>query len=159
MLVNGCLRLLKTPLQILENTGLWSSSLQHVGPALSLFGVRWASKKASGGKRNTGGNSPGKRLGIKKMNGEYVQPGMILVRQKMAFRWYPGNFVTKGRDRTLSAQVAGTVYYTHERWNPKPSTVFGKSIAPTLSDEEMTRTFVNIRPEPELGLFKLKEQV
>ncbi len=67
--------------------------------------------------------------------------------------------VIKGDDRTLSAQLAGRVYYTHERWNPKPTTAFGKSIAPTLSDEEMTRTFVNIMPEPELGLFKLKEQV
>ncbi|XP_038063546.1 39S ribosomal protein L27, mitochondrial-like [Patiria miniata] len=158
MLVRQISKLFKSPLKYIE-TGLWSAALEQVRPALSLCGVRWASKKAGSSKRNHGGKSPGQRLGLKKNEGCYVQPGMILVRQKMAFRWYPGNFVTTGRDRTLSAQVAGTVYFTQERWNPRPDTEFGRSVAPTLSDEAMTRTFVNVRPEPEVGNFKLKEQI
>ncbi|XP_022089360.1 39S ribosomal protein L27, mitochondrial-like [Acanthaster planci] len=158
MLIRQLSELFRSPLKFIQ-TGLWSTTLQQVGPAVSLCSVRWASKKSGSSKRNHGGKSKGKRLGVKKREGSYVQPGMTLVKQKMAFRWYPGSFVVTGRDRTLTAQVAGHVYFTRERWHPRPDTAFGKSIAPTLSDEEMTRTFVNIRPELEVGRFKLKEQI
>ncbi|XP_071479775.1 large ribosomal subunit protein bL27m-like [Diadema antillarum] len=121
--------------------------------------IRWASKKASSSKRNTGGKSPGKRLGPKKQDGHWAYENQVLVKQKMYFRIYPGQFVRTGRDKTLVAQVAGTVRFTKERWHPKKTTPFGQSIAPTLSDKEMERTFVNIVPEEEIGRFKLVEQI
>ncbi|XP_033121363.1 39S ribosomal protein L27, mitochondrial-like isoform X2 [Anneissia japonica] len=127
--------------------------------AASVLPVRCASKKASSSKRNTGGKRRGKRLGLKKRDGEYVQVGMILVRQKGAYRWLPGSYVGKGRDRTLFAMEAGRVYFTREQWIPAPIDAFTKDVAPTLPEEKLVRTFVHIEPEPQVGRFKLLEQV
>ncbi|XP_793683.2 uncharacterized protein LOC588931 [Strongylocentrotus purpuratus] len=121
--------------------------------------IRWASKKAGSSKRNTGGKSPGKRLGPKKTHGQYAYENQILVRQKMNFRFYPGQFVKTGRDKTLVAQVAGTIHFSKERWHPNHKTQFGREIAPQMSDEEMERTFVHVIPEKEVGNFTLVEQV
>ncbi|XP_063961952.1 large ribosomal subunit protein bL27m-like [Lytechinus pictus] len=121
--------------------------------------IRWASKKAGSSKRNTGGKSSGKRLGTKKTHGQQVYENQILVRQKMHFRYYPGQFVKTGRDKTLVAQVAGTVCFSKQRWHPTHNTQFGREIAPQMTDEEMERTFVHVIPEEEVGNFKLVGQV
>ncbi|XP_077979714.1 large ribosomal subunit protein bL27m-like [Glandiceps talaboti] len=147
----------KKLLNISAKPGLQTVLSSQIAPAISICGVRWASKKSGSSKRNHGGKSPGQRLGIKKSEGEFVRKGMILIRQK-GFRWFPGSFVGVGRDKTLYAKEPGIVKYTKERWTPK-LTLWGMYVAPTLPDEDMTRTFVHVIPEPLIGKFKLVSQV
>ncbi len=70
-----------------------------------------ATKKAGGSSRN-GRDSAGRRLGVKKYDGQYVISGNIIVRQR-GTKFYPGKNVGLGRDHTLFALVAGKVeFYT-----------------------------------------------
>ncbi|KAI8874000.1 hypothetical protein GQ42DRAFT_117089, partial [Ramicandelaber brevisporus] len=67
--------------------------------------VRYASKKASGSTQN-GRDSAGRRLGLKRADGEPVLPGNILVRQR-GTKFWPGENVGMGRDHTLFALREG----------------------------------------------------
>uniref|UniRef100_A0A673VGQ0 Mitochondrial ribosomal protein L27 n=1 Tax=Suricata suricatta TaxID=37032 RepID=A0A673VGQ0_SURSU len=65
-----------------------------LGPAqVASLAVRYASKKTGGSSKNLGGKSPGKRFGLKKMEGHYVHAGNILATQRH-FRWHPGAHVS-----------------------------------------------------------------
>ena len=68
-----------------------------------------AHKKGSGSSRN-GRDSNAQRLGIKRYGGEFVGPGMIIVRQK-GTKYHPGNNVGVGKDHTLFALVDGHVSF------------------------------------------------
>ena len=68
-----------------------------------------ATKKAGGSSRN-GRDSAGRRLGVKKYGGEFVQPGNILVRQR-GTKFYPGENVGMGKDHTLFALKEGKVIF------------------------------------------------
>ena len=75
-----------------------------------------AHKKGVGSSRN-GRDSAGRRLGVKRGDGERVLAGSILVRQRgTAVR--PGTNVGMGRDHTLFALIDGQVRFeqaTRER--------------------------------------------
>lgn len=71
--------------------------------------VRHATKKAKGSTKN-GRDSPGKRLGPKVHDGEFVQTGNILVRQR-GTKFHPGMDVGLGRDHTLYALRDGLVKF------------------------------------------------
>jgi large subunit ribosomal protein L27 len=75
---------------------------------LQLF----ASKKGVGSTKN-GRDSIGKRLGVKRADGQAVTAGSILVRQR-GTKIHPGNNVGIGSDDTLFAKVEGVVKF--ERW-------------------------------------------
>lgn len=68
-----------------------------------------AHKKGQGSSRN-GRDSHSKRLGLKVAQGEKVQTGRILIRQR-GTKWHPGKFVGRGRDDTLFALCPGTVIF------------------------------------------------
>ena len=68
-----------------------------------------AHKKAGGSSRN-GRDSHSKRLGVKKIGGERVIGGNIIVRQR-GTKYYPGQNVGIGKDHTLFALTAGTVAF------------------------------------------------
>jgi large subunit ribosomal protein L27 len=68
-----------------------------------------AHKKGQGSSRN-GRDSNAQRRGVKKFGGEVVNAGNILVRQ-CGTTWHPGRNVGMGRDYTLFALSAGTVYF------------------------------------------------
>jgi large subunit ribosomal protein L27 len=68
-----------------------------------------ATKKAGGSSRN-GRDSIGRRLGTKVGDGQKVQPGVILVRQR-GTKFHPGKNVHMGRDHTLHALVEGAVSF------------------------------------------------
>lgn len=53
----------------------------------------------------------GKRLGVKRMHGEKVAAGEILVRQR-GTHFHAGKNVKLGRDHTLYSAVEGIVAYT-----------------------------------------------
>jgi large subunit ribosomal protein L27 len=68
-----------------------------------------AHKKAGGSSRN-GRDSAGKRLGVKRYDGQLVTAGSILVRQR-GTTIHPGNNVGCGKDYTLFALVEGKVKF------------------------------------------------
>lgn len=68
-----------------------------------------AHKKGGGSTRN-GRDSRAKRLGVKRSDGQFVQAGSVLVRQRgTVFR--PGRNVGLGRDFTLFALIDGYVKF------------------------------------------------
>jgi len=66
--------------------------------------------KKSGGSAKNGRDSHGKRLGVKRYDGQLVLPGTIIVRQR-GTRIHPGRNVGMGRDFTIFALAAGTVKF------------------------------------------------
>ena len=68
-----------------------------------------AHKKAGGSSRN-GRDSAGKRLGVKRYDGQQVTAGSILVRQR-GTTIHPGNNVGCGKDYTLFALIEGKVKF------------------------------------------------
>jgi len=70
-----------------------------------------AHKKGVGSSRN-GRDSKPKMLGVKRYDGQVVNAGSILVRQR-GTRYMPGDNVGVGRDHTLFALAGGVV-----KWQP-----------------------------------------
>lgn len=68
-----------------------------------------ATKKAGGSSKN-GRDSAGRRLGVKKYGGEFVDAGNIIVRQR-GTKWHPGQNVGIGKDHTIFAKIAGVVTF------------------------------------------------
>ena len=68
-----------------------------------------ATKKAGGSSRN-GRDSAGRRLGVKKYGGQFVNPGNIIVRQR-GTKIHPGNNVSRGKDDTLFSLIDGKVKF------------------------------------------------
>ena len=71
-----------------------------------------AHKKGQGTSRN-GRDSAGRRLGVKKYDGEVVRAGNILMRQR-GTKIHPGSNVGCGRDHTLFSLIDGIV-----KWDVK----------------------------------------
>ncbi len=74
-----------------------------------------ATKKAGGSSRN-GRDSAGRRLGVKKADGQPVIAGNIIVRQR-GTKVHPGVNVGMGRDHTLFALVPGNVAFSRSAKN------------------------------------------
>ena len=68
-----------------------------------------AHKKGQGSTRNGRDSNP-KYLGVKMFDGQVVQPGNIIVRQR-GTRFRPGPGTELGRDDTIFAVRAGTVSF------------------------------------------------
>ena len=68
-----------------------------------------AHKKGVGSSKN-GRDSHSKRLGAKRADGQFVDSGCILVRQR-GTKFHPGNNVRKGKDDTLFAVADGKVQF------------------------------------------------
>lgn len=79
--------------------------------------VRYAHKKVVSSKTHMQ-DSPGKRLGPKKYEGQEVKVGQILFRQR-GTKWYPGTNVGIGTDHTLFALEPGFVRYYLDPFHPK----------------------------------------
>lgn len=72
-----------------------------------------ATKKAGGSSRN-GRDSAGRRLGVKRSDGQLVNPGNILIRQR-GTKIHPGRNVGIGKDHTIFALVKGKVEFLQKR--------------------------------------------
>jgi large subunit ribosomal protein L27 len=68
------------------------------------------SKTKAGGSSKNGRDSRAQRLGSKVFDGEFVNAGAIIVRQR-GTHIHPGDNVGRGSDDTLFATSAGTVKY------------------------------------------------
>lgn len=66
--------------------------------------------KKSGGTSRNGRDTAGKRLGVKRFDGQQVKAGSIIVRQR-GTRIHPGQNVGCGRDYTLFALIDGVVKF------------------------------------------------
>ena len=64
----------------------------------------------SGGSTALGRDSISKRLGVKLFDGQQVNGGEIIIRQR-GTKWHPGNGVGRGGDDTLFATRAGLVKF------------------------------------------------
>ncbi len=80
-----------------------------------------AHKKAGSSSRN-GRDSAGKRLGVKRGDGQLVNAGTIIVRQRGS-TFHPGPNVGMGRDYTLFATADGRVKFEHQTRDKKRVTV------------------------------------
>ena len=69
----------------------------------------FAHKKGMGSTRN-GRDSESKRLGTKRSDGQFVNAGTIIVRQR-GTHIHPGNNVGRGADDTLFALIDGKVKF------------------------------------------------
>jgi large subunit ribosomal protein L27 len=68
-----------------------------------------AHKKGVGSSRNGRDSNP-QYLGVKRFDGEMVNAGTIIVRQR-GTKLHPGNNVGKGSDDTLFAKITGVVKF------------------------------------------------
>ncbi|WP_372997950.1 50S ribosomal protein L27 [Lutispora sp.] len=85
---------------------------------LQLF----AHKKGVGSSRN-GRDSQAKRLGVKRADGQAVNAGCIIVRQR-GTKIHPGNNVGKGKDDTLFAMIEGVVKFERKGKDKKQVSVY-----------------------------------
>jgi len=74
-----------------------------------------ATKKAGGSSKN-GRDSAGRRLGVKKGDGQLVISGNIIVRQR-GTKFHPGSNVGLGRDHTIFALTEGAVEFARRANN------------------------------------------
>ena len=82
----------------------------------------FAHKKGVGSTKN-GRDSESKRLGVKRADGQTVQAGNILVRQR-GTKIAPGVNVARGSDDTLFALVDGKVKFEHATKDKKRVSVY-----------------------------------
>lgn len=68
----------------------------------------------AGGSTKLGRESESKRLGVKRQNGQSVNAGEILIRQR-GTKYLPGLNVAKGADDTLYALKAGIVKFLSKK--------------------------------------------
>ena len=94
----------------------------------SLFNIisidiqRFAHVKAQGSTHN-GRDSEGRRLGAKAADGQVINAGSIIYRQR-GTKIYPGKNVGMGKDHTLFALVKGTVRFERCGKNKKKVSVY-----------------------------------
>ncbi|MBZ1348832.1 MAG: 50S ribosomal protein L27 [Candidatus Liptonbacteria bacterium] len=68
----------------------------------------------AGGSTKLGRDSIGKRLGLKRADGQFVSTGEILVRQR-GTKYFPGENVKKASDDTLFAVKSGIVRFVSKK--------------------------------------------
>ncbi len=82
----------------------------------------FASKKGVGSTKN-GRDSEAKRLGAKVSDGQFVNAGSILYRQR-GTKIFPGNNVGRGGDDTLFAKATGKVKFERKGRDKKQVSVY-----------------------------------
>jgi len=81
-----------------------------------------AHKKGAGSSR-CGRDSKAKRLGVKRYDGQRINAGTIIVRQR-GTHIHPGNNVGTGRDYTLYALIDGVVKFEPTTDNRRKVSVY-----------------------------------
>ncbi|HZK56489.1 MAG TPA: 50S ribosomal protein L27 [Desulfosporosinus sp.] len=89
---------------------------------LQLF----AHKKGVGSSRN-GRDSNSQRLGVKRGDGQYVNAGTIIVRQRGTL-FHPAKNCGLGKDDTLYALINGYVKFEHKDRNRKQVSIYTERV-------------------------------
>jgi large subunit ribosomal protein L27 len=79
--------------------------------------------KKGGGRTKNGRDSQGKRLGVKRYDGNAVNAGTIIVRQR-GTRIHAGNNVGVGKDYTIYALIDGIVKFEPDSGNRRKVSVY-----------------------------------
>jgi large subunit ribosomal protein L27 len=87
-----------------------------------------AHKKGVGSSRN-GRDSESKRLGVKRSDGQFINAGTIIVRQRGTHFWV-GNNVGIGKDHTIYAKIDGVVKFEHVSRQKKRISVYPPEVYP-----------------------------
>ena len=74
------------------------------------FNIQTFAHKKGQSSTSNGRDSAGRRLGAKAADGEYIEAGSIIYRQR-GTKIHPGKNVGRGTDDTLFAKVSGYVKY------------------------------------------------
>ena len=85
---------------------------------------RFSSKKGVSSSKN-GRDSNAKRLGVKRADGQFVNAGTIIVRQR-GTKIHPGNNVKRGSDDTLYAACEGVVKFERKGKSRKQVSVYAQ---------------------------------
>lgn len=100
--------------------GLFSHTRKSIdltsNPLNSTIQIRTAKKRVSGSRTNNK-DSAGRRLGPKKNEGHFVNPGQIIMRQRGS-KIHPGDNVKIGIDHTIFAIEPGYVRYYFDPFHP-----------------------------------------
>ena len=88
-----------------------------------MFLFRLFAHHKGGGSTKNGRDSNAKRLGVKRVNGQEILAGGIIVRQR-GTKIHPGNNVGIGTDDTLFALIDGTVKFEHISGGRKQVSVY-----------------------------------
>jgi large subunit ribosomal protein L27 len=94
-----------------------------------------AHKKAAGS-TSLGRESESKRLGVKVTDGEWAQPGAIIIRQR-GTKYHPGLNVKKGGDDTLFALKGGIVKFATKKLKKFDNTLKTCKIVNVVSKESL----------------------
>ena len=76
------------------------------------FNIQLFAHKKGQSSTSNGRDSAGRRLGAKAADGEYINAGSIIYRQR-GTKIHPGTNVGRGKDDTLFALTSGYVKYEH----------------------------------------------
>ena len=90
-----------------------------------MFLFRLFAHHKGGGSTKNGRDSNAKRLGVKRVNGQDVLAGGIIVRQR-GTKIYPSTNVGCGKDYTLFALIDGIVRFKRDGRGRKVATVEAK---------------------------------
>ena len=90
-----------------------------------MFFIKLFAHHKGGGSTKNGRYSESKRLGPKKVDGQNVLAGNILVRQR-GTKFHPGNNVGIGSDDTLFALIDGVVKFERSGQNDKKVSGYAK---------------------------------
>ena len=85
--------------------------------------MQFFAHKKGGGSTKNGRDSQAKRLGLKRADGQFVQAGNILVRQR-GTHIHPGLNVGLGSDDTLFAKVDGVLRFERRGKDRKQASVY-----------------------------------
>ena len=83
--------------------------------------------KKGGGSTKNGRDSQAKRLGVKRADGQFVQAGNILVRQR-GTKIHPGMNVGIGSDDTLYALETGKVKFERKGKDKKQVSIYKEEV-------------------------------
>ncbi len=89
------------------------------------FNIQLFAHKKGQSSTSNGRDSAGKRLGAKAADGEYIEAGSIIYRQR-GTKIHPGKNVGRGTDDTLFAKMSGYVKYESVGKNRTQASVYEK---------------------------------
>ena len=87
------------------------------------FDIQLFAHKKGQSSTSNGRDSAGRRLGAKASDGEYIESGSIIYRQR-GTKVYPGNNVGMGTDHTIFAKIDGIVKFERKGRDKKQASVY-----------------------------------
>ena len=87
------------------------------------FDIQLFAHKKGQSSTNNGRDSAGRRLGAKAADGEFINAGSIIYRQR-GTKIHPGKNVRRGTDDTLFATISGYVKYERLGKDRKQASVY-----------------------------------